>query len=89
MPKILSVTEFRNNIAGELENVTSNKRSYIVIKRPKGRANVVVISEDVFSSMEETLYLLSSNANREHLERSIDQLSKRKVHKLKAGDLWK
>ena len=89
MPKVLTITEFRNNIADELENVTSNKRNHIVIKRSKGRANVVVIAEEVFSSMEETLYLLSTNANREHLEKSIDQLTKGQVHKVNGSDLWK
>jgi antitoxin YefM len=89
MTKVLTVTEFRSNLASELEQVCKNKRNQIIVKRPKGKGNIVVISQDVFNSMEETLYLLSSKKNREHILESIQQGKEGKITKVKLKDLWK
>ena len=89
MPKVLSVTEFRSNLAVELEHVGSDKRNQIIIKRPKGKGNIVVLSQEAYNAMEETLYLLSSPNNKKHLLESIDQLNKGKSTKININDLWK
>ena len=89
MPKVLSVTEFRSNLAVELEHVGSDKRNQIIIKRPKGKGNIVVLSQEAYNAMEETLYLLSSDANKKHLLESIQQLDEGKSKKINIAELWK
>ena len=89
MTKVLSVTEFRSNLAEELEQVCGDNRNQIIIKRPKGKGNVVVLSQEAYNSMEETLYLLSSPNNREHLLESIRQLDQGLGKKIKLEDIWK
>ena len=49
----------------------------------------MLISEAEFNSMQETLYLLSSKKNREHLLESIQQFKDGKTVKVKLKDLWK
>lgn len=89
MPKVLSVTEFRSNLAVELEHVGSDKRNQIIIKRPKGKGNIVVLSQEAYNAMEETLYLLSSPANKKHLLESMQQIKEGKTSKIKLKELWK
>ncbi len=89
MTKVLSVTEFRSNLAEELEQVCSDNRNQIIIKRPKGKGNVVVLSQKAFNSIEETLYLLSSPNNKKHLLESIQELNDGKGIKFKLEDIWK
>jgi antitoxin YefM len=89
MTKVLSVTEFRSNLAEELEQVCGDNRNQIIIKRPKGKGNVVVLSQKTFNSMEETLYLLSSPNNRKRLLESIRQLDQGLGKKIKLEDIWK
>jgi antitoxin YefM len=45
----------------------------------KNNKNVVLISVDDYNSLMETNYLLSSEANAEHLKRSIDQYKAGKI----------
>jgi len=89
MTKVLSVTEFRSNLAEELEQVCCDNRNQIIIKRPKGKGNVVVLSQKAFNSIEETLYLLSSPNNKKHLLESIQELNDGKGIKFKLEDIWK
>jgi len=89
MTKVLSVTEFRSNLAAELEHVCKNNRNQIIVKRPKGKGNIVVLSQEAFNSIEETLYLLSSKKNKEVILESIQQGKAGKTTKVKLKDLWK
>jgi len=89
MTKVLSVTEFRSNLAEELERVCGDNRNQIIIKRPKGKGNVVVLSQKAFNSIEETLYLLSTPNNKKHLLESIKQANEGKTKKINIKDLWK
>ena len=47
---------------------------HVIITKP-GNRNVVIISEKEFQSWKETLYLLSTEANRKNLDESLDQLN--------------
>jgi len=89
MTKVLSVTEFRSNLAEELEQVCVDNRNQIIIKRPKGKGNVVIISQKAFNAIEETLYLLSTANNKKHLLDSIQELKDGKGIKFKLEDIWK
>ena len=89
MTKVLSVTEFRSNLAEELEQVCCDNRNQIIIKRPKGKGNVIVLSQKAFNSIEETLYLLSTPNNKKHLLESIKQANEGKTKKINIKDLWK
>jgi len=62
-------SEFRANMAKMLETVTSDHSPLTVVRQ--GGKNVVVVSEDDWRGMEETVYLLSSPKNAERLLRSI------------------
>lgn len=71
----VTYTNFRQNLAYYLDR-TEQDCEEIVITRNKGR-NTVLISLDDFLSLRETGHLLSSKANRKHLEKSL--------HEVKAG----
>jgi antitoxin YefM len=62
-------TDFRQNLASHLDTVVES-RAPLVVTRQKGKA-VVVISEEEFESMQETLYLLGNPANAKRLRESI------------------
>ncbi|MCL6708416.1 type II toxin-antitoxin system prevent-host-death family antitoxin [Pseudomonas sp. R2.Fl] len=68
----VNVTEFRQNLASHLDQV-SDSRAPLVVTRPKGRS-VVVLAEDEYESMVETLHLVSNPANAAHLRASIAEL---------------
>lgn len=68
---VVSYTEARNHLKQVLDGVAENA-DYTVINRRDGE-NAVVMSLDYFNSLMETVYLLSSPANAEHLARSIEQ----------------
>jgi antitoxin YefM len=89
MTKVLSVTEFRSNLALELEHVSKSTRNQLIIKRPKGKGNIVVLSQEAYNAIEETLYLLSSKKNKEYILESIQQAKEGKISKVKLKDLWK
>ena len=84
-----SVDEFRSNFDNDLDFIRNNSSNQLIIKSPKGKGNIVLLSEVEFKSMEETLYLLSNNINREHLLESIQQGKDQKVTKIELIDLWK
>ncbi len=63
LTKTLSESEFRANLDNELDAIGNNNSYQLIIKRHKGKGNVVLISEAEFNSMQETFYLLSSNKN--------------------------
>ena len=87
--KKLSESDFINNLDNELDFIGNNNTNQLIIKRTKGKGNIVLISEAEFNSMQETLYLLSSKKNREHLLESIQQFKEGKTVKVKLKDLWK
>ena len=83
--KKLSESDFINN----LDFIGNNNTNQLIIKRTKGKGNIVLISEAEFNSMQETLYLLSSKKNRERILESLQQLKDGKTVKIKLKDLWK
>lgn len=74
----------RNNLKSIIEDIDSNCEEYLVVT--KDDRQVVIISYDEYQSMKETLYLLSTPANRERLLRSIGQIEKSKFQRRKLID---
>jgi antitoxin YefM len=89
MFKKLTIAEFERNMVNELDQIGQNSDNYIIIKRPKGKGNVVVLSQKAYNSIEETMYLLSTPNNKKHLLESIKQANEGKSTKIKLEDLWK
>jgi antitoxin YefM len=89
MIKKLTIAKFESNLLRELDLISEDKSNQLIIKRPKGKGNIVLISEAEFNSMQETLYLLSSKKNRERILESLQQLKDGKTIKVKLKDLWK
>ncbi|BDY12739.1 type II toxin-antitoxin system Phd/YefM family antitoxin [Hydrogenimonas cancrithermarum] len=62
----------RNNLKSLIEDVDRNFEEYLITT--KNDAKAILISVDEYNSMKETLYLLSTPANRERLLESIRQI---------------
>ena len=65
-------TDFRKSLAGYMDRVC-DERAPLTVTRQSGRS-VVVISEEEFDSMMETLHLLKSPVNAARLAAAIAQL---------------
>ena len=87
--KKLSESDFISNLDNELDFIGNNNTNQLIIKRPKGKGNIVLISEAEFNTMQETLYLISSKKNRERILESLQQLKDGKTIKVKLKDLRK
>jgi antitoxin YefM len=72
MPHV-NFTEFRQNLASHMDEVCDS-RAPLVVTRQKG-PSVVVISEEEYEGMQETLHLLRNPRNAEHLLTSIAVLN--------------
>jgi antitoxin YefM len=75
--RIVSFTEARNGLKTVLDQVV-NDADYTVITR-RDSEDAVVMSLDSYNSLIETVHLLKSPANAEHLRKSIEQYRKGKV----------
>ncbi|MFN2457369.1 MAG: type II toxin-antitoxin system Phd/YefM family antitoxin [Chitinophagaceae bacterium] len=72
--RVVNYTEFRNKLAESL-NVVNNDGDIVVVSRSKGK-NVVVMSLEEYNSIQETLHLVSTSANRKRLDEAIEELKK-------------
>lgn len=79
--EVLNYTEFRNNLTENLNKVTADAE-IIVVSRGKGK-NVVVMSLKEYNAFKETLYLVSTKANRQRLDDAIEEMEKGKFKKHK------
>ena len=69
--KIVSFSEARNSLKTVLDAVVNDADTTIITRRDSPDA--VVMSLDHYNSLMETVHLLRSPANAEHLSRSIEQ----------------
>lgn len=69
--RIVSFTEARNGLKAVLDNVINDADTTVITRRDSEDA--VVMSLDYYNSLMETVHLLRSPANAEHLNRSIAQ----------------
>ncbi|WP_420590169.1 type II toxin-antitoxin system Phd/YefM family antitoxin [Bacterioplanoides sp.] len=69
--KIVSFTEARNGLKAVLDGVVNDVDTTVITRRDAEDA--VVMSLDHYNSLMETVHLLRSPANADHLNRSIAQ----------------
>lgn len=69
--KIISFTEARNGLKAVLDAVVNDADTTVITRRDSEDA--VVMSLDYYNSLMETVHLLRSPANAEHLSKSIAQ----------------
>ncbi|WP_025674447.1 type II toxin-antitoxin system Phd/YefM family antitoxin [Salinivibrio socompensis] len=69
--KIISFTEARNGLKTVLDGVVDDADTAVITRRDAEDA--VVMSLDYYNSLMETVHLLRSPANAEHLNRSMTQ----------------
>lgn len=75
--RIISFTEARNGLKAVLDQVVNDADCAVITRRDSEDA--VVMSLDYYNSLMETVYLLKSPANAEHLQKSIEQFNQGKV----------
>lgn len=68
----ITYTDARANLAAVLNRVNDDAEP-VAISRKNG-PGVVLVGEDEYNSMIETLYLFSNPANATHLKASLDEL---------------
>ncbi len=75
--RIVSFTEARNGLKSVLDQVVNDADCTVITRRDSQDA--VVMSFEYYNSLMETVYLLKSPANAEHLRKSIEQFHQGKV----------
>jgi len=75
--RIVSFTEARNGLKSVLDQVVNDADCTVITRRDSEDA--VVMSFEYYSSLMETVYLLKSPANAEHLRKSIEQFDQGRV----------
>lgn len=69
---VIQYSNARKNFRSLIDKV--NDDSDVIIVTTKDNKNAVLLAEDDYNSMVESLYLMSQSANAKHLETSIQQL---------------
>lgn len=74
--KVVNYSEFRSNLTENL-NAVNEDREIVIVSRTQGK-NVVVMDLNEYNSIQETLHLTSTKANRKRLEDAIAEMKKGK-----------
>lgn len=77
----VSYSDLRKNLKKYMDDVYTGHYPLIITR--KNDENVVMISLDEFNSLQETNYLLASDANAKHLKKSIAQHKAGKLKQVK------
>lgn len=80
----VNYTTLRDNMKSYFDQIAEDKETMIVTRKDE---NMVIMSQSLYDSMMETLYLVSNENNMNHLMKSINQhkAGKAKRHEL-VGD---
>ena len=72
-------SQARNNLRSIIDKVCNDFEEFMITT--KDNKTAVIMSYDEYSSMKETLYLLSSKTNRDRLLESVDEIENLKFMK--------
>ncbi|HTV69086.1 MAG TPA: type II toxin-antitoxin system prevent-host-death family antitoxin [Rhizobiaceae bacterium] len=72
----VTYTDLRNNLASHLDRVEDDRDALIVTRQNHNPVVIVTLSD--WEGMKETLHLLSTPANADHLRQSIAELNEGK-----------
>jgi len=72
-------SQARNNLRDIINKVCNNFEEFIITTKEKQSA--ILISQEEYNSMKETIYLLSSKNNRDRLLEAVDQIEDLKFTK--------
>ena len=72
-------SQARNNLRDIINQVCNNFEEFIITTKDKQSA--VLISQDEYNAMKETIYLLSSKNNRDRLLEAVEQIENAKFIK--------
>lgn len=75
----VSYSDLRQNLKSFMDKVYNDHEALIITR--KNNENLVLLSIDEYNSLMETSYLLSNEANAEHLKKSISQYEAGKAKK--------
>jgi antitoxin YefM len=81
----ITYTDLRQNLKTYMDKVIQDNDPLIITR--KNKENVVLISVDEYNSLLETNYLLSNEANAEHLKKSIAQHKSGKTKQRKLSEV--
>lgn len=87
--KAVTITSLRNRIKAYLDEIIQSGETIIVPRNNSNDDAVVLMSLREYNSLKETEYLLSTEANRTALEKSIAQLNAGKTVAFPLEDLDK
>ena len=76
----ITYTDLRAHLAHFLQRAEEEEE--IVVSHGKGRM-AIILSLGEFASLQETAYLLSTKKNRQHLEKSLQEVRRGKVRTLR------
>jgi len=85
--EIVNFRNFREKLRYYLDLTVAGKA--IAIKSKEREVVLMSMEEYRNLTMDETEYLLSSEANKKHLEESIEEIKQGKGKSIKIEDLWK
>jgi antitoxin YefM len=79
--KAVTISSLRTNMKAYFDQVSETNNILIISRNNSEDDAVVVISIKEYNALTETAHLMSTDANRKHLERSIDHLNQGNTRK--------
>jgi antitoxin YefM len=80
-----SYTSARKNLKLIMDKACENSEPIFIHRR--NHKNVVILSEEEYLKTNETAYLLSSPANRQHLKKSLKELKNKEIVAMDIAEL--